>query len=374
MSAQFNAAQWRQIWTIARLEVFRAFLSKRSIWIYVLAFFGIVVFAGHAVSVEYKKRLYSSSTLGRITGQQFAAVDGQSMPEVIKTLGQPYDRYEWQRPRQDDTEAAKQEKRDIKFDNMSSLNYVSRDGDRFQINFENDRQVDRDRQRPTDFDKDKQIFAGFFHYFYLRLAIFFGCLGIFMNLFRGEALDKTLHFWFLAPVRRDVLLVGKFLSGLIAGITIFGVAIVLTYAAMLWPQSAGELQSHMANRGYAEAWGYFSSAALAVFGYGSVFLAAGLLLQNPLIPAAIMLVWEAANPFLPNLFQKMSVLYYAQSLAPMSAPMDPDTPALLRLLLAPAAPASKWAAALGMIGLSLLVLLLARQSIRRMEVNYSADS
>ena len=42
--------------------------------------------------------------------------------------------------------------------------------------------------------EDRTVYAGIFQFFYLRLAIFFGCLGIFMNLFRGEMLDKTLHF------------------------------------------------------------------------------------------------------------------------------------------------------------------------------------
>ncbi len=51
---------------------------------------------------------------------------------------------------------------------------------------------------------------------YLRLAIFFGCLGIFMYLFRGEMSNRTLHFWFLAPARREVLLAGNDAAGLIA--------------------------------------------------------------------------------------------------------------------------------------------------------------
>ena len=38
--------------------------------------------------------------------------------------------------------------------------------------------------------EDTIVYAGVFQFFYLRLAIFFGCLGIFMNLFRGELLDK----------------------------------------------------------------------------------------------------------------------------------------------------------------------------------------
>src|ERR1700692_3007404 len=65
---------------------------------------------------------------------------------------------------------------------------------------------------------DIQIFAGVFQFFYLRIAIFFGCVDIFMNLFRGEMIDKSLHYYLLAPVRREVLVAGKFLSGLVAAI------------------------------------------------------------------------------------------------------------------------------------------------------------
>ena len=41
--------------------------------------------------------------------------------------------------------------------------------------------------------EDSLVFAGLFHFYYLRLGIFFGCVGIFSNLFRGEMLEKTLH-------------------------------------------------------------------------------------------------------------------------------------------------------------------------------------
>src|SRR5579871_7046791 len=74
--------------------------------------------------------------------------------------------------------------------------------------------VDIELQRTPDFGEDTNIFATTFQLFYLRLAVFFGCLGIFMNLFRGEVLDKSLHFYFLSPIRRDVLMIGKFLAGL----------------------------------------------------------------------------------------------------------------------------------------------------------------
>ena len=34
-------------------------------------------------------------------------------------------------------------------------------------------------------------------------------------------IDKSLHFYLLAPIRREVLLVGKYLAGLIATVVIF---------------------------------------------------------------------------------------------------------------------------------------------------------
>src|SRR5262245_1516925 len=54
------------------------------------------------------------------------------------------------------------------------------------------------------------VYAGLFQVFMLRMGIFFGCVAIFTNLFRGEVLEKTLHFYLLSPVRREVLVAGKY--------------------------------------------------------------------------------------------------------------------------------------------------------------------
>ena len=64
--------------------------------------------------------------------------------------------------------------------------------------------------------KSQLIFATSFQFYFLRLAVFFGCVGIFINLFRGEMLSKSLHFYMLTPMRREVLLAGKYLAGLLA--------------------------------------------------------------------------------------------------------------------------------------------------------------
>ena len=232
----------------------------------------------------------------------------------------------------------------------------------------------KDIHRLLDFEEDRAVFAGIFQYFYLRLAIFFGCLGIFMYLFRGEMSNRTLHFWFLAPARREVLLAGKYAAGLMASAVIFGGGAVLMLAAMIWPHDAVEIQSYWNAGGLGHAFWYAAAAVLGCVGYGSVFLAVGLYVRNPIIPAAVLLAWEGANGIFPHALQKMSVLYYLQSLCPVPAPIDNDAPALIRLLAAPAAPASRPGAILGLLLLTAFVLWIASLAVRRMQINYGTEA
>ena len=249
------------------------------------------------------------------------------------------------------------------------------DGQReVRLEFTDGKLTSRQMRTLLNFEEDRKIFAGVFQFFYLRLAIFFGCLGIFMNLFRGEMLDKTLHFWFLAPARREVLLAGKYGAGLIASTVIFAGGALLCFLVLLWTHNPVEVQAYWQSNGVAHAFWYVMSAALGCVGYGSVFLATGLLLRNPIIPAAVLLGWEGINGFLPEILQKLSVLYYLQSLCPVPAPIDQNTPAILQLLLAPAEPASRLGAILGLLALTAVVLWIARRAILRMEVSYSTET
>jgi hypothetical protein len=228
--------------------------------------------------------------------------------------------------------------------------------------------------RPLNFEEDRTIFAGIFQFFYLRLAIFFGCLGMFMYLFSGEMSNRTLHYWFLAPAPREVLLAGKYAAGLIASIAIFSAGALLAFAAMIWPHDPVELQAYWNAGGMAHAFWYAAAAAFGCVGYGGVFLAVGLYVRNPIIPAVVLLAWEGAAGILPHLLQKISILYYLQSLCPVPAPMDDDAPMLIRLLAVPAAPVSRPAAILGLLLLSAVVLWIASRAVRRMEISYGAET
>jgi ABC-type transport system involved in multi-copper enzyme maturation permease subunit len=222
--------------------------------------------------------------------------------------------------------------------------------------------------------EDSVVFAGVFQFFYLRLAIFFGCLGIFMNLFRGEILDKSLHFYFLAPIRREVLMVGKFVAGLLATCIIFVTSEVLQIIVFTWGFSPNARELYLyQNHGLAHAMAYLGVTALACLGYGAFFLAAGMLFKNPILPAAAILVWEGVNPFLPALLKKFSVIYYLKSLCPVDIPSPPGMPALMSLLVSNPDPVSTPAAILGIVIVSILVLYVSSLQVRRMEINYTSE-
>ncbi len=347
-----------QVLTIARLEVRKAFLSKRGLWVYLLALFPAVLFFGHGIDTQWKRKQWSQQVTSRSLVESVQI--GERAADVRLKLGKPLRDFEYRRRRDGNDESRRM------------MEYF--DGQRrYQFHFVDDLLKDKSDQALASLEEDTQVFSGMFQYFYLRLAIFFGCLGIFMNLFRGEMLDKTLHFWFLAPVRREVLLVGKYLAGLVASAIIFGGGTMLAFFAMLWALDPADVQAYWQGPGMGHLFWYTASAMLGCVGYGSVFLAAGLLLRNPIVPASMILLWESINGFLPAILQKLSILYYLQSLCPLPPPVDKNMPAVLRLILAPAEPAPAVWAVLGLLGVTALVLWVASQAVRRLEINYSTE-
>ena len=163
------------------------------------------------------------------------------------------------------------------------------------------------------------------------------------------------------------------LAGLIAAASIFTTGAALCFVALVMPHESSEVSAYLNSVGYEHLAWYALAAALGCVGYGSVFLAAGLLLRNPVVPAIVMLLWEASNGFLPDMLQKLSVLHYLQSVCPVPAPMDSNAPALLRMLLSPAAPSSVWVAIAGLLGVTALVLFAASHAVRRLEINYGTE-
>ena len=211
-----------------------------------------------------------------------------------------------------------------------------------------------------------QTYGVIFQLFFLRLVVFFGCFGIFTYLVRGEMLERSLHFYLLAPLRRDVFVVGKYLAGVVAGFALFGLSVVIQLALCFLPRmTEGGRAYLLGGPGAGHALTYLGITLLAVAGYGAVFLALGMLVKNPMIPAALILGWEWLNFLLPPALKKLSVIHYLQSLCPVPVPHGPfalpaePTPAVLSLA--------------GLLALVAVLLFFAARRSRRLEVLYSAD-
>lgn len=219
------------------------------------------------------------------------------------------------------------------------------------------------------FEDDTRIFAGVFQLFYLRFGIFFGCLGLFTWLFRGEIVQKSLHYYFLAPVRREVLVVGKFLAGLITAWLFFGLSVLLSFCLMYSHFGAAGTAYVLHGPGLGQLTAYLGVTLLACLGYGAIFLALSLFIKNPIIPGAFVLLWETFHPVFPAWLQRFSVTFYLLQLCPISIP--PEGPmALFTVIVEPVSP---WIAVPGLLLLAIFILVAACFRIRRMEISYLAD-
>src|SRR5881296_3556432 len=79
--------------------------------------------------------------------------------------------------------------------------------------------------RPPSNSQITQVFAVMFQTFMLRLMILFGCALVFAHLYRGDMVTRTIHFYLLTPVRREVLVAGKYLAGLLITSVLYGASV-----------------------------------------------------------------------------------------------------------------------------------------------------
>jgi ABC-type transport system involved in multi-copper enzyme maturation permease subunit len=221
-----------------------------------------------------------------------------------------------------------------------------------------------------DFNNYSKIYAVLYHGFILRTVIFFGCAWIFMNLFRGELVDRSLHYYFLSAVRREVLVVGKYLSGLVTSIVFFTATTVIAMLLLYFPHFYSQsLRYFTEGRGLGQLLSYAGITMLACVGYGAFFLVVGLFIRNPIIPALLLYGWEWLNFLLPPLLKKISVIHYLNSLmpVPLSSVITEGPLAVV------AEPTPAYIAIPSMLAVTLLVLVLGAHRTRRMEIRYGSD-
>ncbi|PWT90753.1 MAG: hypothetical protein C5B55_09250 [Blastocatellia bacterium] len=217
-----------------------------------------------------------------------------------------------------------------------------------------------------DFNQYSIIYTVIYNGLILRTVVFFGCAWIFMNLFRGELVDRSLHYYFLSSVRREVLVVSKYLSGLLTSVILFTgttvIAMLLLYLPHFYSQS---IRFFLEGPGLTQILTYAGITILACIGYGAFFVVVGLFVRNPIVPALLLYGWEWINFLLPPLLKKISVIHYLNSLLPV--PMNEGPFAVV------ADPTPAWIAIPSMLGVTLLVLVIAAFRIRKMEIRYGSE-
>jgi ABC-type transport system involved in multi-copper enzyme maturation permease subunit len=222
--------------------------------------------------------------------------------------------------------------------------------------------------RNHELENETLVVGAIIQIFYVRCGIFFGCLGIFMRLFRGEVAERTLHYAFLAPVRRESLVVGKFAAGTITAMAFFGTGVLASFALMYAHFPAGRAFV-LRGPGLAHLGAYLLVAALACLGYGAVFLALSLVFKNPVVPAVVVLLWEAINGALPVWLKRFSVTFYLKPLFPTELPIE----GVFRLFTVVAEPVPPPLAVGGLVLFAAVVVALACWRLRYAEVSYSAE-
>jgi ABC-type transport system involved in multi-copper enzyme maturation permease subunit len=222
---------------------------------------------------------------------------------------------------------------------------------------------------PCTIARDTEILAALFQFFTLRIALFLACLAVFGGMFRREVMQKTLHHLFLAPVRRELLVLGKFAGAWLSVFTVYGISWLATFALMYGHLGAagGEFVRH--GPGLLQLAAYLGTLALGALGFGAVFLAVGLTFRNPTIPAVVLLAAESFSALLPGWLQRLTVTFYLKFLLPIQLP-DEGPSALFSFVVEPVSPT---VAVAGLCGFALVVLVLACWRVRHLEVNYSSD-
>lgn len=217
--------------------------------------------------------------------------------------------------------------------------------------------------------EDTQVLAGIFQFYYLRLGIFFGTLGIFTRLIRGEMIERSLHYYLLAPVRREILLLGKFIAGSVRALILFETAVFLSFWVMYYPFGTAGHQYIFDGPGGHELFAYLGITALAVFGYGAVFMLFSMLFKNPAVPALLFMGWEAISSIMPSFLQRFSITSYLRQLMPISVPGE----GIFALLTVNIEPVPAWLSVMGALILTAGVLAVSCYLMRTLEISYTTE-
>jgi ABC-type transport system involved in multi-copper enzyme maturation permease subunit len=165
----------------------------------------------------------------------------------------------------------------------------------------------------------KDIFQTILIGAYLHFAVFFSATLFGNSALRQEIDDQTLHYLYLQPVRRWVVVLGKYLGFLLMAVPIFCGAVILGQLLILLPYGVDGLRNVLFTA--SRLTGLLReclvvATALALF--SAVFMAVGSVLKN-LFVVFIFYGWEQLSSLLPTTLKNYSLTYYFKHMMPNQA-------------------------------------------------------
>ena len=138
------------------------------------------------------------------------------------------------------------------------------------------------------------------------LALFFGT-----SIVNDELDNKTLVYLTTVPVRRRVVLLGKFLAALLLAALLVGCGFLLCFLAAALDR-LGEPAA------WSEMGVFLGTSLLALFCYSALFTAAGAFMKKSiLIGLFFVFGWESVVQYFPGVTQKFTIVHWVKSLLPI---------------------------------------------------------
>ncbi len=152
---------------------------------------------------------------------------------------------------------------------------------------------------------------------YLHFIVFFVANFLGFAVMRQEADERTLHYLFLQPVPRWILIVGKTAAYLALASVFCSVSLWLTYLIMSLSAAgvAGTVSDLFGEGRFVVLCKECLVMALGLLAYGSIAMLMGSLVKSGLY-ALILLAWESGLPYLPSSLKAWTVMHYLHSLLP----------------------------------------------------------
>ncbi len=168
----------------------------------------------------------------------------------------------------------------------------------------------------VDVQEMTQGFMFLVQYGYLNFCVFFLAVFFGNSALREESDEQTLHYLFLQPIPRWLIVAGKYAGFLLLAVHIFLGSLLLSQLLLLLPFGPKGMWEALVTNGrvvHLIQEGMVVSLAIAV--WAAFFLAVSSVFRNMLY-ALFIYGWETTSNFLPETLRNFSLSYYFKFMLP----------------------------------------------------------